>query len=150
MIGDGSSSGGGRRWPAVVGVAALCGAALAVGCGSSDSGSDAGASTSTAKAVASGGTQTGAAPAKSGTDRFTIVPIGTPGGVIEVQPAGVVKDTDHFYAPGTVVTIRVRDSKSAHFAGWAGACFNSGHTCKVTVRDKGRVLVGFVEKKAGA
>jgi hypothetical protein len=151
-----------RRWAAVAAVMALMSAGLAVGCGSSDSDVGSSADTPTGAALAPSltppSTTTAAKPTpaqtfydaqvKKGTVQLVAGTIGDPRGVLEVKPAGLVNNkTDHYYRPGTVVTLHPRVVGAVRFTGWAGPCDMTSRTCKLTMNGEYRVLAGFLAKK---
>jgi hypothetical protein len=156
-----------RRWPAVAGLAVVLSTGLAFGCGSSDSGSgtsSAPAKAADAPAASASAPSTTAAPAsastptaaekfealqdRKGTMRLAALTLGVPGGgKLIVKPAGLVNETDHYYKPGTVVTLRPRATATARFSGWAGPCPTTTRpVCRVRMDGKVRVLAGFVPK----
>lgn len=154
----------GRRRPLgpmlVTGALALA-AATALGCGSDSSDKADQATASAPKAAAATTTTTAAKPAakdgpdawrQQGTKRLAVLRVGTPGTLI-VEPHGLdgANPGDRWYDPGTKVTLTVRDTKTARFHEWAGACTGSETVCKLTL-DGGqyvRVIAGFdLDKKA--
>jgi pyruvate/2-oxoglutarate dehydrogenase complex dihydrolipoamide acyltransferase (E2) component len=79
---------------------------------------------------------------KEGTARLAAVRIGTPGKLV-VEPKGNVNYWDHYYPPGTVVTVTAKDTKTARFAEWSGACVGKDHVCKVKMTGYKRLIGGF-------
>jgi hypothetical protein len=150
---------------AAAGVALTAGMLLVTACGSSSDSNKSSAETSTAtKAAVEPKTKTSATArpedseetaifdeqVAAGTVRLATVAIGIPGGVVDVKPAGLVNDKfkyNHFYKPGTEVTLRARESDEIKFAAWSGACQGTSRTCKLKVDDTMRVLAGFLPKK---
>jgi hypothetical protein len=88
---------------------------------------------------------------EAGTVRLAAVRTGTQGGV-SVKPAGLVyKKWNHWYKPGTQVTVRAVDTQVGRFAGWSGgSCEGKGRTCSFTVTGTTRVIVGFLLNEKGA
>jgi hypothetical protein len=160
-----------RPRPWMAGVAMIAGAATALACGdSSDEPAPKAAATQATSAAAPATTaapapaasdQPAESPSESGKDvpadvkawseagtvRLAAVWIGTPGKLV-VAPEGNVtksdpKSWDHWYPKGTKVTVQAKDTRTARFAEWAGACSGKSHLCKVEMTGYLRVIGGF-------
>lgn len=70
------------------------------------------------------------------------------GGRVNSAPKGIScrNDCTQKYAPGTVVTLTARPNKRSTFAGWSGACVQTGTqlTCDVTMDDIKTVSAKFL------
>lgn len=133
----------------MVAAAAVLAAVTALGCGdSSDKPSDqASASTAKPKAKPTSTPKPTSGPdawRAQGTQRLAALRLGTPGTLI-VRPHGLTGTRgDRWYDAGTKVTITVRNTKTARFVGWDGACAGKKtRTCQVKMDDFVRVLAGF-------
>jgi pyruvate/2-oxoglutarate dehydrogenase complex dihydrolipoamide acyltransferase (E2) component len=84
-----------------------------------------------------------------GTVRLAAMRIGTPG-KLTISPKGLTRSYEHWYKQGTVVTLKAKDTRTANFAAWSGACEGKGRTCKLKMTTLLRAVVGFKLDKAGA
>jgi hypothetical protein len=151
LVEEGVRRAAGPRRPHVgtVAAAAVLAAVTALGCGdSSDKPSDqASAAASAAKPKPKAKPTPTSGPdawRAQGTQRLAALRLGTPGTLI-VQPHGLTgTNGDRWYDAGTKVTIKVRNTKTARFVGWDGACAGKKTTtCHVQMNDFVRVLAGF-------
>jgi Divergent InlB B-repeat domain len=90
--------------------------------------------------------------AAKGLVRVGMLRLGTRGKLV-AEPKGSVPGaaTNHWYKVGTHVTVRAKDTRTARFSGWTGACQGKRRVCTFVVKKKNpNVFAGFSLDKQGA
>lgn len=135
-------------WRPVVAVAVIAlGAGTAMACGDSEDSETKAAAPATKQAA--NVKKTGFAYWSSlGTKRIALVPFGARGGSVVAKPNGlIVEGIEHWYKPGTVVTVSAKSAKYAKFAGWGGGCTGDRPTCTLKMDDHIRLVAGFLDPR---